>query len=168
MVTEIAEAMTVKDMTTAETLTIIVKSINHCNLMPESWCKGDIVILVTLKMIVRPERRSDLLETMRGMLEPARVERGCLSYRLYGDVEDRNAFVLLETWATQEDLESHIRTDNQMRLLALMDFLSEKPEFLFNTVSHTAGMDLIKNVLTTDGARDVGGVRSVKNNLSVK
>jgi quinol monooxygenase YgiN len=107
-------------------------------------------ILVTLKMIVRPERRSDLLETMKGMLEPTRVERGCLSYRLYEDVENRNAFVLLEEWATQKDLESHISKDNQRQLLALMDLLSEEPELRFNTVSHTAGMDLIENVLNTE------------------
>ena len=110
-------------------------------------------ILVTLKMIVRPERRSDLLETMRGMLEPARVERGCVSYRFYEDVEDRNAFVLLEEWATQKDLERHISKDNQRRLLALMDLLSEPPELRFNTVSHTAGMELIGDVLKTYGSR---------------
>jgi quinol monooxygenase YgiN len=111
------------------------------------------VILVTLKMIVQPEKRRDLLETIRGMLEPARVERGCLSYRLYEDIENRNAFVLLEEWATQEDIERHIRTDNQRGLLALMDLLSEQPEMRFNTVSHTAGMDLIENVLNTDGPK---------------
>ena len=105
------------------------------------------MILATLKMIVRPERRSDLLETLRGMLEPARVERGCLSYRLYEDVEDRNAFVLVEEWKTQKDLERHLNTDNQRRLLALMDLMSEQPEMRFNTVSHTAGMDLMENVL---------------------
>jgi quinol monooxygenase YgiN len=105
-------------------------------------------------MIVQPERRSDFLETMRGMLEPVRVERGCcLIYRLYEDVESRNAFVLLEEWATQEDLERHISKDNEQRLLALMDLLSEQPELRFNTVSHTAGMDLIENVLKTDGPR---------------
>ena len=110
-------------------------------------------ILVTLKMIVHPERRSDLLETMRGMLEPARVERGCLSYCLYEDVEDRNTFILVEEWATQKDIERHISKDNNRRLLALMDLLSEQPELQFNTVSHTAGMDLIENVLKTDGPR---------------
>ena len=108
-------------------------------------------VLVTLRMIVRPERRRDLLETMRGMLEPARVERGCLSYRLYEDIEDRNTFVLVEEWKTQKDLENHIRTDNQRRLLALIDLLSEQPELRFNTVSHTAGMDLIENVLKKYG-----------------
>jgi len=102
-------------------------------------------------MIVHPKSRSDLLETMRGMLEPARVERGCVSYRLYEDIENRNAFVLLEEWETQQDVESHIRSDNQRRLLGLMDLLSEQPELQFNTVSHKAGMDLIENVLKTDG-----------------
>ena len=82
------------------------------------------------------------------MLEPARVERGCLSYCLYEDVENRNAFVLLEEWATQEDLECHIHTDNHLRLLTLMDLLSEQPELRFNTVSHTAGMELIGDVLS--------------------
>ena len=114
-------------------------------------------ILVTLRMIVRPERRSDLLETMRGMLEPARVERGCLSYRLYEDVENKNTFVLVEEWKTQKDLESHIRTDNQRRLLALIDLLSEQPELRFNTVSHTAGMDLIEEVLNQDAGIEMRG-----------
>ena len=109
------------------------------------------MILASLRMIVRPERRSDLLEAMRGMLEPVRVERGCKSYRLYEDVENRNAFVLLEEWETQEDLERHISKDNQRRLLSLMDLLSEQPELRFNTVSQTVGMDLIGNVLKTAG-----------------
>jgi quinol monooxygenase YgiN len=112
----------------------------------------DTQILVTLKMVVQPEKRRDLLEAIRGMLEPARVERGCLSYRLYEDVENRNALVLLEEWASQENLESHLRTDNQRQLLALMDLLSEKPELQFNTVSHRAGMDYIEEVLKTPGS----------------
>jgi len=107
----------------------------------------DTKILVTLRMVVRPERRSGLLKTLRGMLEPVRVERGCLSYHLYEDVEDGNTFFLVEEWKTQKDLESHIRTDNQRQQLALMDLLSEQPELRFNTVSHTAGMELIEDIL---------------------
>lgn len=111
------------------------------------------MIFATLRMNVRPEKRIDLLETIRGMLEPARVERGCLSYRLYEDIEDRNTFVLMEEWKTQNDLERHIRTDNHHRLMALMDLLSEQPELRYNTVSHTSGMELIEGVLNTYGPR---------------
>ena len=107
--------------------------------------------LVTLRMTVRPEKRNDVIEAMRGMLEPTRVERGCLSYRLYEEVGNGNALILVEEWETQEDLERHLRTDNQRQLLALMDLLSEQPELRFNTVSHMAGMDLIEKVLKADG-----------------
>ena len=122
-------------------------------LMSESLGDEGTMILATLIMNVRPERRSDLLKTMRGMLEPVRVERGCLSYRLYEDIEDRNTLVLVEEWKTQNDLESHIRTDNHRRLMALMDLLNKQPEMQFNTVSHTAGIDLIEDVLKIPGSR---------------
>lgn len=105
------------------------------------------MIISTLRMVVRPERRNDLLATIRGMLEPSRVERGCLSYGLYEDVEDRDSFLLLEEWETEEDFESHISRDSQRQLIELMDLLSKQPDLKFNTVSHTAGMDLLENVL---------------------
>lgn len=109
------------------------------------------MILATLKMIVRPEKRSDLLEALRGMLEPARVERGCLSYCLYESTEDRNALLLVEEWKTQGDLESHIRMDSMRQLLALMDLLKQPPEWRFDTVSSTEGMTLIEKVLGAPG-----------------
>ncbi|MBN2654794.1 MAG: antibiotic biosynthesis monooxygenase [Nitrospirae bacterium] len=105
------------------------------------------MIIVTLRIIVQHEKQSDFLAAMRGMLEPARVERGCLNYCLLKNIENNNAFVLFEEWETQEDLESHISTDNQRQLVALMDSLGENIELRFNTVSHTAGIELMENVL---------------------
>ncbi len=106
------------------------------------------MIIVTLKMTVRPGRRNDLAETIRGMLEPTRVERGCISYCLYEDIENKNTFALVEEWKTRDDLEKHVRTDNYRRLLALMDILSEPPQLQFNTVSQTAGVELLSTVFS--------------------
>lgn len=128
-----------------------IKAMPNRDPISEFYEHENTMIFVTLRMKVRPERRSDLLETIRGMLEPARVERGCLSYRLYEDVEDRNAFILLEEWATQEDIKKHFHTDNHRRLMALMDLLSEKPELRFNTVLQTTGMNLIEDALNIHG-----------------
>jgi quinol monooxygenase YgiN len=105
------------------------------------------MILATLRMTVQPEKRRDLLEMIRGILEPTRVERGCISYRLYEDIENKNVFALVGEWKTQEDLENHIRTENYRRLLTLMDSLNEPPDLQFHTISHTEGIDLIKSVL---------------------
>lgn len=110
----------------------------------------DTKILATLRMVVSPERRGDFLEIILGMLQPTRVERGCLSYRLYEDIEHSNTFVLLHEWKTQEDIERHILKDNSRRLLALIDLLSEEPELQFNNVSQTIGMGLIENVFKSN------------------
>jgi quinol monooxygenase YgiN len=96
---------------------------------------------------VKTEKRSEFLDAMMGMLEPVRVEKGCLGYSLCEDVENINIFLLLEEWSTQEDLEKHIASEKQRRLMALMDLLSEEPAIRYYTVTKTTGIDLIKKVL---------------------
>lgn len=105
------------------------------------------MIVVTLRMVVIPEKREDCLKTIRCILEPVRVQPGCLSFYLYQDVENENAFILLEEWTTRETLEGHIRDKNYRKLLALMDFLSEPPQVKFNTISNTQGMEYVVRVL---------------------
>lgn len=102
------------------------------------------MIIVILKMVVRPEKKEDLIEIIRGILEPTRVEKGCLDYHLYQDFEDTNAFVVLEQWATQQDLERFVRSNNYRQLLAAMDLLAEPPEVKINAISYTAGLEAIQ------------------------
>ena len=106
------------------------------------------MILVTLRLTVPAHSRNDFLETIRGMIEPARVERGCISYCLHEDVQNRNTFTLVEEWKTREDLDRHVRTDNCRRLFALMDLLSKPPHLKFNTVSQTEGMEFIASIIS--------------------
>jgi len=82
------------------------------------------------------------------MIEPARVERGCISYSLHEDVQNNNTFTLVEEWKTREDLDKHVRKDSCRRLFALMDLLSDPPQLQFNTVSETAGVELIASILS--------------------
>ncbi|HEX3035677.1 MAG TPA: antibiotic biosynthesis monooxygenase, partial [Thermodesulfobacteriota bacterium] len=77
----------------------------------------------------------------------ARVQPGCISCYFYQDVENENAFILVEEWTTRETLEGHIREKNYRKLLALMDFLSEPPQVKFNTISSTQGMEYVVRVL---------------------
>ena len=102
------------------------------------------MIIVILRMVVKPEKREDLMKTVRGILEPTRVENGCIDYNFYQDVEDNNTFVILEEWETQQDLERFIRSENYRRLLTAMELLAEPPEIKINAISYTAGLEAIK------------------------
>ena len=102
------------------------------------------MIIVTLSMVVKPEEKENLLEIVRMILEPTRVEKGCLNYHCYQDVEDENAFVILEQWQTQQDLERFIQSRNYQQLLTAMELLTEAPEIKINAISYTAGLEAIK------------------------
>ena len=99
-------------------------------------------------MTVRPEERVGFLKTVRGILEPTRVEPGCISFYFYQDIENENAFTLVQEWETKEDLDRNIHKENYKRLLAVMDLLSEPPEIKINTVSQSVGLEYIEEVLS--------------------
>ncbi|MGE5444241.1 MAG: putative quinol monooxygenase [Ignavibacteriales bacterium] len=108
------------------------------------------MIGATLRMIVLPEKREEFLRNIRGILEPTRVEPGCKSYHFYQDIENENAFILVEEWEAKASLDSHIHKDSYRILLNLMDLLSEPPQISFNTISTTRGMEYIGEVLGLD------------------
>ena len=101
------------------------------------------MIIVTMRMTVRPDKRHDFMESIRGMLAPTRVERGCISYCLYEDIENKNTFTLVEEWKTRNDLEKHVLTKNYRRLLELLELLSEPYELRFSTVLKQTDMELM-------------------------
>jgi quinol monooxygenase YgiN len=105
------------------------------------------MMVLTLRMQVRAGDRAELLQVVRRMLEPTRVEQGCLGFHFYQDLEDRNAFVFLEEWESRDDLESHMRTESFRELLAVMDLLIKPPRLSIHTVSHTAGIEFVEAVL---------------------
>ena len=102
------------------------------------------MIIAVLRMVVRPERCGEVEQIMRGILESTRVQRGCLAYGFYRDVEDEHAYVILERWRSQEDMEEFIRSESYRRLLAAMELLTEPPEVMINAISYTAGLEAVK------------------------
>jgi quinol monooxygenase YgiN len=104
------------------------------------------MIIVTLSMTVRPERRHEFKNSILGMLAPTRNEPGCISYCLYEDIENKNSFTLVEEWKTRDDLETHVRTDNYRKLLTLMNLLSVPPKLRFSSVSRTTEMELMREL----------------------
>lgn len=115
------------------------------------------MVLVTLRLVATPENRDALLDVVRGILEPTRVEEGCMSYHFYEQIDRKNAFAFVEEWKSLTHFKNHIRTHNYSTVLAIMDLLSEPPEIKINNVSYTAGMGFIEEVLRPDDGQEVAG-----------
>jgi quinol monooxygenase YgiN len=101
------------------------------------------MIETTIKMRVPVGKKKEILQTMRAMLGPIRLERGCISCNCYEDVEDESVLFFEEAWRTKEDLDSHLRSDHFGVLNGAMRMLHLEPEIRFNTIESTAGPEAI-------------------------
>ena len=47
------------------------------------------------------EKQKEVMQTLISMIEPTGKEKGCLSYRVFCDIEDKNLFNLISEWETR-------------------------------------------------------------------
>jgi len=90
-----------------------------------------------------PESAREALEILRPLSERTRVEPGCLSCRLYRDVQQEHTIMIEELWSSQEELQRHLCSSGYRRVLQVIDMAKVKPEIRFSTISHTSGIEAI-------------------------
>lgn len=65
-------------------------------------------VVLNVHMQAVPGREHDLQAQLRGLLEPARKEPGCLAYELHGDPENPGKFMFYEKFESQAALDAHL------------------------------------------------------------
>ena len=101
------------------------------------------MIILRITMNALMEKRTEMMQTLLSMVEPAAKERGCLSYDVFCDLEDDHVFSLIEEWETREDLDRHIRSERFSALLGTKSLLAKPSEINIHTVSHSEGMEIV-------------------------
>ena len=112
------------------------------------------MITATFRIVVYPERRDEVLKTLRPLIGPTEAEPGCISCRIHQDVDNPNVLTLVEQWDTQADLDKHIASDDFRRILAVLDLSIEPPEIRFDGIAESAGIELIESARKEQTATD--------------
>ena len=105
------------------------------------------MIIVTLQLKVTPEKRWDVLKTIRSIIGPTTVRSGCLHCGLYTNTTNDDDLILLEKWESKGALERHIRSDEFRKVIAAIETASEPPDINFNTITSIEGMELVEKIL---------------------
>ena len=63
------------------------------------------MMLATIRMLISQKMRGEALKILRSIVEQCRVQPGCISSRLYEDLEEENVIMIEEMWLDEEDLE---------------------------------------------------------------
>ena len=87
-----------------------------------------------------------------GLLEPTRVQPGCLSCTL-GSESDPEALLYMETWESMDDLLRRLQSVEYGKVLATMELSVSKPDVYVYEVMSQRGLELIERVRMTDQDR---------------
>lgn len=84
------------------------------------------------------------MKILRSMAEQCGDDLGCLCCHIYEDLQEQNVLMFEEVWRTDEELYLHIRSDEYLNLLLLLEMSLKQPEVSFNAVAHSTGIETIE------------------------
>jgi len=85
------------------------------------------MIYVIATTRVKPEGREAFIAGAKDCVAATRQEKGCISYENHVSIHDPNLFVVVERWASREDLNAHGRAPHMKTWRALSAPLKETP-----------------------------------------
>jgi quinol monooxygenase YgiN len=115
----------------------------------EHWAIS--MIVGTLRILPLPDRRLQVLEILRSVQGPLLAQPGCAGCHIYAELGSEPAIVFVERWQSEAALTLHIRSEAYRRILGACEFSGAPPEFRFDKVSNTQGIELIEQSLRTGG-----------------
>ena len=70
------------------------------------------MILINLKIQIRPDRREEWLDRITRYMKAVREEPGCKSFDVYESIDAPNNFSIIEGFESKEAGEAHVATDH--------------------------------------------------------
>ena len=109
-----------------------------------------------LRIRTAPDKRDEVHRILRRLLEPTRVRGGCLACHIYQDVQEPEVLALVQEWATTDDLERYLRSEDRRNLVAVMELASQRPEIWVDTIVSREGLERLATLMGSDtkGERD--------------
>ena len=111
------------------------------------------MIQVSLNILVSDEKREDVLNIFRSVLEPTKVRPGCIHCFLCQDLLDECRLHFTTEWQTCEDLDSYLRSMLYRSVLVAVDLAAEAPEIKIHMISETHGLEYIAVAREGHGTR---------------
>jgi quinol monooxygenase YgiN len=110
------------------------------------------MIIGTLRIQPRPERRGEVLEVLQSIQGPVLAQPGCAACHIYEELGPEQADVLVERWETEAALEAHLRSEAYRRVFGAIELSCAPPEVCFDFVTASEGMERIERSRRHDHA----------------
>jgi quinol monooxygenase YgiN len=107
------------------------------------------MIQATFRLVAPEGKRQELLEVLLCLKGPTEAYVECLDCWICQDVENDHALIYLVQWQTQDDLETHLRSERFRRLLPYIELSVERPIVSFGSIAHIRGIEFLVELLSS-------------------
>ena len=99
------------------------------------------MILTFVRLHALTEKRKELRQTLHSLNMQMKTEAGCLDSNLYQLDEDKNHFLVVESWENREALNDYLHSIYFTVLMGARSLLSRPPEITIHTISHSSELE---------------------------
>ena len=105
------------------------------------------MIIGTLRLLPPPDRRFQVMEILQSVQGLVLAHSGCAGCSILEEQGPEQAIVLMERWESDAALTAHIRSEAYRRILGACELSGAPPEFRFEEVSDTQGIERVERLL---------------------
>jgi len=96
------------------------------------------MIHATIRMVIPPNKRAEAQRILISVMERTRFIPGCIRCCMYQGLNDRNVIMIDQLWQSSEDLECHLRSEDYLKMLLVVEMATEQPDIRFDTILSSA------------------------------
>lgn len=104
------------------------------------------MIIGTIRLLPPPQQRLQVLEVLKSVQGLVLAHPGCTGCSILQEEEPEQAIVFVERWASEAALTAHIRSEAYRRILSACELSGAPPEFRFDEVSATQGIERVERL----------------------
>ena len=108
------------------------------------------MIQASFRLVAPEGKQQEFREVLLHVKGPTEALPECRACWICQDVDDDHVFTYFVQWDTQEDLESHLRSERFRRLLPYIEMSVQPPVVSFGSIEHLRGIEFLVGVLSSD------------------
>lgn len=83
------------------------------------------MITIVAKGVVKEENIAKFKEYAQTLIEETKKEEGCISYKLYEDINNPKVITFIEKWKDQEAIDKHVNASHFVEIVPKLRDLQE-------------------------------------------
>ena len=104
------------------------------------------MVIAILEMTLPRGNEADTIGALRGFWDSTCAQPGCIGGGVFQEVGAPRTALYVEMWQDAPQVESHVRSREYHRLLAIMETAPEPPVLRFNFVAETRGLPWVEKL----------------------